>query len=138
MKTLNTRSYSEFLVDFREIGVKYYHKYPKHNLDIHHIEKRKLLQFANFMRLSMMFIVNGGGSGKLMINDVARVAEGWNFKPYSAGKGMTSFTSRRLLIFEVEKGIQFNVSILDNTVCILIILIYLYSENRRNSENYSF
>lgn len=69
------------------------------------IEQRKLIQFANFMKLSLTLVQNPKLMREHLIDIVTRVAEHRRPKKYTTGSGQSPFTSRRVAIYHMETGV---------------------------------
>lgn len=93
-------------------GITFYQSYPEifaifsntkefQGNDIGEYEQRKLLSFANFMRISLLLMQKPKKAHLLDL--VTRISEGKMAK-YITGSGQTHFTSRRVHIFEYESG----------------------------------
>eukprot|EP01035_Chromulina_nebulosa_P020744 gene20744-26896_t len=73
------------------------------SIDISEIEQKKLVYFANFMKISVLVMQKPKKAHLLDL--VTRMAEGRVTK-YITGSGQTPFTARRVHIFEVESGVK--------------------------------
>mmetsp|Transcript_5718 Transcript_5718/g.5131 ORF Transcript_5718/g.5131 Transcript_5718/m.5131 type:complete len:437 (-) Transcript_5718:128-1438(-) len=73
------------------------------SIDISEIEQKKLIYFANFMKISVLVMQKPKKAHLLDL--VTRMAEGRVTK-YITGSGQTPFTARRVYIFEVESGVK--------------------------------
>eukprot|EP00602_Paraphysomonas_sp_CaronLab_P005970 CAMPEP_0185035384 /NCGR_PEP_ID=MMETSP1103-20130426/26616_1 /TAXON_ID=36769 /ORGANISM="Paraphysomonas bandaiensis, Strain Caron Lab Isolate" /LENGTH=485 /DNA_ID=CAMNT_0027572427 /DNA_START=232 /DNA_END=1689 /DNA_ORIENTATION=- len=76
--------------------------YPEF-LDVDHIEQVKLLNFRNFMAISLLLLPPNHNRSHLM-DVVTRITEGRNVK-YVTGSGAAVTTRRRVLIYQREGGV---------------------------------
>lgn len=70
---------------------------------INDMEKRRLIQFSNFMKLALTLFPKHKLKREHLIDIVTRAAE--ERKRYITGTGQSSFTSRRVAIYHMETGV---------------------------------
>lgn len=100
-ESMATPPYVPFYKSYEDIHKQFGHLKEFQSVDIGELEQRKLVSFANFMKVALLLMPKPKKAHLLDL--VTRISEGRSAK-YITGSGQTILTARRVQIFQFESG----------------------------------